>query len=102
MSKDQMITSFTAALQGLSVGDTVVISQHDWDSIHLFIEAMDFLLPLPVTEYVAYRKGIEGIYYGYELCPKCGKPLERTYQAHCDNCGQRLKWISKKLMTWKK
>lgn len=30
--------------------------------------------------------------YTYPLCPRCEKPMEREYQAFCNNCGQALCW----------
>ena len=30
----------------------------------------------------------------FALCPTCNGDVDRDYQAFCDGCGQKLKWIS--------
>lgn len=54
------------------------------------IQMDSFRVAMPVTQIYCYR-----VYHGFldfPLCPRCGNPMEREYQAFCDRCGQCLSW----------
>ncbi|MBQ9686226.1 MAG: zinc ribbon domain-containing protein [Oscillospiraceae bacterium] len=53
------------------------------------LSAVDYRITLAVMEYNPH---------GYALCPRCGTPLDRDYQAFCDHCGQHLKWGGQKYL----
>ena len=55
-------------------------------SIRLFMDAVSYRIPLPVTKVIAYSNST------YPICPRCTISLEREYQAFCDRCGQKLNW----------
>lgn len=44
--------------------------------------------PKEVTTIRYYRHSKSG----YPVCPACGYAMEREYQKHCEECGQRLAW----------
>lgn len=46
-----------------------------------------FRTPMRVTALYLLRDK-----FGYPICPRCGSPLDREYQAYCDRCGQYLSW----------
>lgn len=94
--------NLSSMLQLICAGDAIYVSTKELETVNYLVEALSFQLPLAVTEYTAYSSKYASDYDDYELCPKCGLPLERTYQQYCDKCGQKLKWISKKKMIWKK
>jgi len=48
---------------------------------------LSFRIPLSVRH--IRKLGNDGY---YPVCPKCNKTMEREFQAHCDRCGQKLKW----------
>lgn len=53
----------------------------------LFIKAVSYRIPLPVTKVIVYTGGIS-----YPICPRCAMGLEREYMSFCDRCGQKLNW----------
>ena len=55
-------------------------------SIHLFMDAVSYRIPLPVTKVIAYSNTT------YPICPRCTISLEREYMSFCDRCGQKLNW----------
>jgi len=60
-------------------------------------EAIAYRIPKEVTEYTARMDSIHGLLV-FDLCPTCDGVIERTYQAYCDSCGQKLKWIAQTKM----
>lgn len=54
-------------------------------------KALNKSLPKTVTEALVYSDN-----NAFFVCPNCKFHLETEYQAYCDICGQRLKWISLK------
>lgn len=65
-------------------------------AVRCMLNDLSFRSDAQVCEFVRYKSYEEII---FELCPKCGSALERTYQAYCANCGQKLKWINPEKMT---
>ena len=55
-------------------------------SLHLFMEAITYRIPLPVTKVIALTNTT------YPICPRCTLSLDREYMSFCDRCGQRLNW----------
>lgn len=56
-------------------------------STRLFIKAVSYRIPLPVTKVIVYADNT-----AYPLCPRCESALEREYVFFCDQCGQKLNW----------
>ena len=54
--------------------------------VHLFMDAITYRLPLPVTKVMALTNTT------YPICPRCNLSLEREYMSFCDRCGQQLNW----------
>ncbi len=55
-------------------------------SLRLFMEAVTYRIPLPVTKVIAFTNTT------YPICPRCNLSLEREYMFFCDRCGQKLNW----------
>ena len=55
-------------------------------SIHLFMEAIAYRVPLAVTKVIALTNTT------FPVCPRCNLSLEREYMSFCDRCGQKLNW----------
>ena len=55
-------------------------------SIRLFMNAVTYRAPLPVTKVIAFTNTT------YPICPRCNLSLEREYMFFCDRCGQKLNW----------
>ena len=55
-------------------------------SIRLFMNAVTYRVPLPVTKVIAFTNTT------YPICPRCDLSLDREYMSFCDRCGQRLNW----------
>ena len=56
-------------------------------SIHLFMEAVTYRSPLPVTRIIVYAHNDS-----YPICPRCSMSLDREYMSFGDRCGQKLSW----------
>lgn len=54
--------------------------------IRLFMDAVAYRVPLPITKVLALASTT------YPICPRCKLSLEREYMSFCDRCGQKLKW----------
>ena len=64
----------------------VIPSKKSNHSKSLFMDAVSYRIPLPVTKVIAYSNTT------YPVCPRCAVSLEREYMAFCDRCGQKLNW----------
>lgn len=54
--------------------------------MRLFMDAVTYRVPLPVTKVIALTNTT------YPICPRCELSLEREYMSFCDRCGQKLNW----------
>lgn len=54
--------------------------------MYLFVDAVTYRIPLPVTKVIAYTSAT------YPICPRCTLSLDREYMSFCDRCGQKLNW----------
>ncbi len=54
--------------------------------IRLFMDAVAYRVPLPVTKVIAHTNTT------YPICPRCDLSIDREYMSFCDCCGQRLHW----------
>lgn len=55
-------------------------------SMSLFMDAVTYRIPLPVTKVISCANTT------YPICPRCAVSLEREYMSFCDRCGQQLNW----------
>ena len=55
-------------------------------TIRLFMDAVSYRVPLPITKVIAFTGTT------YPICPRCNLSLEREYMSFCDRCGQKLNW----------
>ena len=56
----------------------------------IFKEALSYRTAKPITEYWTYTDSLYGE-STYGKCPTCNCVIDRYYQRHCAECGQRLK-----------
>lgn len=52
------------------------------------IELQMISQPMEVTDVRSYYTE----HSEYCLCPNCNRTMDREYQRHCENCGQKLAW----------
>lgn len=64
----------------------VIPSTKSNHSKSLFMDAVSYRIPLPVTKVIACANTT------YPICPRCAVSLEREYMSFCDRCGQKLNW----------
>lgn len=55
-------------------------------TMRLFMDAVTYRVPFPVTKVIACANTT------YPICPRCAVSLEREYMCFCDRCGQKLNW----------
>ena len=82
------VTPSIGTLEKICVG--FCVTPNDLLLLSNLQELASYRQPMIVTQVRCYP------YYesftGYPVCPRCGRTIEREYQAYCDRCGQCLDW----------
>ena len=56
----------------------------------LFLWAVSFRTPMPVTEVMVFETPPGKT--GYYVCPRCSITMEYDFTSFCSRCGQHLSW----------